>query len=58
MIGPDGQKAFMALASSVAQAEIPIKRSNALLTEMATTLKNTARWQISSSMLHAFMGAV
>lgn len=58
MIGPDGQKAFMALASSVAQAEIPIKRSNALLTEMATTLKNTARWQISSSMLHGFMGAV
>jgi hypothetical protein len=25
---------------------------------MMTTLKNTARWQLSSSMLHGFMGAV
>ena len=48
----------MTLASSVAQAEIPIKRSNALLGELWTTLKNTARWQISSSILHGFMGAV
>jgi hypothetical protein len=48
----------MSLASSVAQAEIPIKRSNALLGELWTTLKNTARWQISSSILHGFMGAV
>jgi hypothetical protein len=40
------------------QAEIPIRRSNAMLTEMFTTLKNTARWQISSSILHGFMGSV
>jgi hypothetical protein len=46
------------LAQSVAKAEIPIRRSNAALTEMWTTLKNTARWQISSSILHGFMGAV
>jgi hypothetical protein len=25
---------------------------------MGTTLKNTARWQISSSILHGFMGAI
>ena len=25
---------------------------------MATTLKNTARWQISSSILHGFMGSL
>jgi hypothetical protein len=25
---------------------------------MGTTLKNTARWQISSSILHGFMGSV
>jgi hypothetical protein len=46
------------LATSVANAEIPIRRSNAALTEMWTTLKNTARWQLSSSVLHGFMGAV
>jgi hypothetical protein len=26
--------------------------------EFATTLANTARWQLSSSILHGFMGAV
>jgi hypothetical protein len=34
-----------------------LKISNRL-SEFATTLKNTARWQISSSILHGFMGAV
>jgi hypothetical protein len=48
----------MSLASAVAQAEVPIKRSNAMLKEFATTLKNTARWQISSSILHGFMGTL
>lgn len=57
-LGPAGQQAFNALANSVAQSEIPIRRSNAALTEMWTTLKNTARWQISSSILHGFMGSI
>ena len=57
-LGPAGQQAFNTLASSVAQAEVPIRRSNALLTELWTTLKNTARWQISSSILHGFMSSV
>lgn len=57
-LGADGQQAFMKLAQSVAASEIPIRRSNAMLTEMWTTLKNTARWQISSSILHGFMGAL
>lgn len=56
--GPEGAKAFNQLATHIAQAEIPLKRSNALLTEFWTTLKNTARWQISSSLLHGFMGAI
>lgn len=58
LLGNDGQKAFSALATSVTKAEIPLKRSNALLSEFATTLKNTARWQISSSILHGFMGSL
>lgn len=57
-LGPEGQQAFMKLTQSVANAEVPIRRSNALLSEMWTTLKNTARWQISSSILHGFMGAI
>ena len=57
-LGPAGQQAFLSLANSVASAEIPIRRSNAALKEMWTTLKNTARWQLSSSILHGFMGAL
>ena len=57
-LGPQGQQAFLSLAQSVATAEIPIRRSNALLTSLGTSLANTARWQLSSSMLHGFMGAV
>lgn len=57
-LGPEGSKAFATLAQSIATAEIPLKRSNAMLNEFFTTLKNTARWQISSSILHGFMGTL
>ena len=57
-IGPEGQKAFVMLAQSIASAEVPIKRSNALLSELWVTMKNTIRWQLTSSMLHGFMGAI
>jgi len=48
----------MTLANSIATAEVPLRRSSAVLTNMAQTLKNTAKWQISSSLLHGFMGTV
>lgn len=57
-LGPEGQRAFQSLAESIVNSEIPLKRSNVLLNEMWTTLKNSARWQISSSILHGFMGSV
>lgn len=57
-IGPTGQKALSQLASAINQAEIPMRRTNVVLKDMMTTLKNTARWQLSSSMLHGFVGAV
>lgn len=57
-LGPEGQTAFAKLAQSVAMAEVPIKKVNATLQQFATTLANTARWQISSSILHGFVGAV
>jgi hypothetical protein len=37
---------------------MPTRKVNKALEEMMTTLKNTARWQISSSILHGFMGAI
>lgn len=57
-LGPEGQKTFAQIARAISTAEIPLKKSNAALQEFATTLKNTARWQISSSILHGFMGTL
>ena len=57
-VGPTGQQAFLMLAQSIAAAEMPMTRINKRLVEFGTTLKNTARWQISSSILHGFMGAI
>ena len=58
LIGEEGNQAFLSLASSIAAAEAPTLRLNSTLNELLTTLKNTVRWQISSSMLHGFMGTV
>ena len=57
-LGPSGQQTFMTLAQSIMTAEIPTKRISASLAALGTTLKNTAKWQLSSSMLHGFMSAV
>jgi len=37
--------------------ELPLKRSNALMGELWLTMKNTAKWQLSSSVLHGFISA-
>lgn len=57
-IGPEGTKAFINVANAIAQAELPLRRSSTLLNELWTTMKNTARWQLTSSALHSFMGAI
>lgn len=57
-VGPAGVKAFNDLAIAVANAEIPTKRVNEWLDKMAKSLKDTMRWQISSSVIHGFTGAL
>ena len=52
-LGPEGQAAFNKVAHAVANAEMPLKRTNKLLDEFKTTLKNTVRWQISSTAINA-----
>jgi hypothetical protein len=46
------------VAQSIVNTEAPLRRSNAMLQEFATTLANTARWQISSMILHGFISAL
>ena len=55
LIGEEGNQAFLSLASSIAAAEAPTLRLNSTFSEFLTTLKNTVRWQISSSILHDYI---
>ena len=56
--GLSGEKAFLQVQSSIASANTQLIKANGLISNFMTTLKNTARWQISSSLLHGFMGAI
>ena len=56
--GITGEKAFLQIHSSVASANTQLIKSNGLIANFLTTLKNTARWQISSTILHGFMSSV
>ena len=57
-LGPAGQQAFSQLATSIMSAEVPLKRTNQLLDNFKTTLANTVKWQISSSMVNNLVGAM
>lgn len=57
-LGPQGSEAFLSLARAISNAETPFLRLSNRANEFLTTLKNTARWQISSSLLHGFMGTL
>lgn len=57
-IGPEGQQAFRQLANSIIASETPLKQTNVLVNKLWDSLKRTAGWQISSSVIHGFMGAI
>ena len=57
-MGPAGQQAFLQLANSIQSAEMPLIRINKLFTGLWENLKRTAGWQISSTAIHGFMGAI
>ena len=56
--GETGQQAFMKLAQSISLADQPMLRVSKRMQDFAVTMKNTVKWQLSSSMLHGFMGAI
>lgn len=56
--GPQGQQAFLQLASSIASSESQVLNLNAKVKDLGVTLKNTVKWQLSSSLVHGFMGAL
>lgn len=56
--GSVGEDSFLRLTRSIAEADAPILKINGRLGEFVTTLKNSARWQLSSNILHGFESAI
>ena len=56
--GPVGEQSFLQVARAVSSAGTKLTKTQGVLGTFLTTLKNTARWQLSSSLLHGFMGAL
>lgn len=57
-VGSLGTQAFLQLAQAIATSEAPMLRLSSRMKEFGTTLANTAKWQLSSSMMHGFMGTI
>lgn len=57
-LGPAGEQAFLKVATAITQSELPLRRTNKLFDQLWTTMKNTMRWQLTSSVLHGFVGAL
>ena len=55
-LGPEGEQAFLQVAQAIVQAETPLRTTNKMMKELWVTMKNTMRWQITSSALHGFIG--
>ena len=58
LAGNTGSKAFQQLASSITNAHMPIKQTSKLLTNFATTMKNTIKWQLSSNLVHGLQSGL
>lgn len=57
-IGPEGDRSFKQLIKNINDADASGLRINKTMSDFLVTMKNTAKWQLSSSMMHGFMGAI
>lgn len=57
-LGPNGQDAFLNLARAIQAADEPLVRTNKLMSDLWTTMRNTVRWQITASALQGFTSAI
>lgn len=56
--GSAGESAFNALASQVLNTNLQLKESNKLLDEMATSMANTVKWGITSSIFNNITSSI
>lgn len=56
--GAIGQQAFTQLASAIAQSQVPLKQTSKLVESLGATLKNTIKWELSSSFVHGLQSGL
>ena len=56
--GVEGQKAFMQVTNAIANAQPSMIKTSKLMDGLWTSLKNTAKWQISSAVLRGFTSSL
>ena len=56
--GYQGNEAFKGLANVVTNAQVPVKKTSQLLDDMWVSLKNIAKWNISTSILNSFQSSI
>ena len=56
-LGPEGVQTFNNLAVAIRQSETPLLQLKGKVADLGTTLMNTAKWQLSSSLIHGLMSA-
>ena len=56
--GSAGQAAFEQMTAAIARTQVPLRQTSALLKDMATTLKNTIKWELSSTAVHGLESAL
>lgn len=57
-MGPQGQQTFQQLANSIAQAEVPLRRTSGLLNSMFKTLGTTIKYSLSYGAINMFTQSV
>ena len=57
-VGPQGEQAFVKLANAIGRAETPMFQLNQKLKNFGTTLVNTVKWQMASTLIHGVTGAI
>ena len=56
--GAQGNAAFASLGSALLNTNVQLKKSNSLLDEMATTMANTVKWGVTSSIFNNISSSV
>ena len=56
--GNAGVAAYSKLATSILNTNVQLKEQNKLLNDMATTMTNTVKWGVASSVLNTMTGAI